>query len=115
MIVVVVLVVIVVVRVLDLVVRVLVAVRGARGDPGMRMAVVLVVVGVLVAMRGRPVRVRVLVLPHGSSFQETAYHPCIGPTITIGPVGLFEPPAGSIETANAFTSSGRSTFASCVT
>jgi hypothetical protein len=107
------LVVIVVVRVCDAFVRVLVRVLRARRHPGVRVAVMLVVVGVLVAVRDRPVLVAVFVFAHATSSPET-YQPRTAPTSTIGPVGLFDPPAGSIDTAKAFTSPGRSTFASCV-
>ena len=74
-----------------------------RGCADAGSVVVVVVIVVIVVVRA-----------HGVSWARL-YQPFSAPTITIGPVGLFDPPAGSIDTANAVTSLGRSSFASCVT
>jgi len=110
---VVVIVVIVVVAVRHGVVGVLVGVLLSCILARVAVAVMGVVVGVLVAVGDRTMRVVVGVLAHGASCRRL-YQPWTGPTSTIGPVGLFEPPAGSMETANAVISLGCSSFAICV-
>jgi len=111
--VVVVIVVIVVVAVGHGIVRMLVGVLLSGLLARVAVAVMGVVVGVLVAVGDRTVGVVVRVLAHGASCRGL-YQPWTGPTSTIGPVGLFEPPAGSMDTANAVISLGCSSFAICV-
>ncbi len=106
-------VVVVVVAVGHAVVRVLVCVLPGR-LAAVRVFMVSVVVNVLVAVRHLVVLMWVLVLAHVVLLPPDDYQPWTVPTSTIGPVGLFEPPAGSMDTAKAVISVGRSSFATCV-
>jgi hypothetical protein len=99
-------VVLVVVRVRGAVVGVLVRVLRAGREPRVCVPVMLVVVSVLVGVLHRVVGMGVLVLTHAGPPLAHLYQPWTDPTSTIGPVELFGPPFGAMDTANAVTSVG---------